>query len=147
MNINKIIEEQLSLKQEADIELTDPYEIQRLLALIPRLIFKCEEIVQNADQALELSQDALDLAKAKAELMASSDPTLSAAQDRKAWARTRPEVVDAISEVIAKKGEVKQAQLLARKYENYFTSVRKAANIFEVLKSAEMANMKYGGAA
>lgn len=143
MNIQKIIDEQLSLSQEADIELTDPYEIQRLLALIPKLIFKCEAIVQTADGELEDAQDALDLEKAKAELQASADPTLSAAQDRKAWARTRPEVIKAIDNVIAKRGELKQAQLLAKKYENYFTSVRKAANIFEVLKSAEMVNMKY----
>lgn len=143
MNVNKIIEEQLSLNQEADLELTDPYEIQRLLALTPKLIFKCEELVQKADNELEKAQDALDLAKAKAELQASNDPELSAAQDRKAWARTRTSVIEAINEVTIKRGELKQAQLLARKYENYFASIRKAANIFETLKSAEMVSMKY----
>jgi hypothetical protein len=139
--------EELDLNQAADLELTDPIEIQRLLAVMPKIILKCEEKVQEAEIALEWADDALDVQKATKELIASNDPMLSAAQDRKAWARVQPEVVAAHEDVITKKGHLKQAQLLMKKYERYDTNVRKAANIFEVLQNAEMAQLKYMGRA
>lgn len=138
-----ITDPELDLTQEADLELTDPFEIQRLLALLPKIIEKAEERIQQADNALETAQDGLDVAKAKAQLLASENSNLTAAPDRVAWARTQPDVTAAHTDVIAKKADVAVAKLKARKYENYYTSVRKAANIFEVLETASMARAKY----
>lgn len=137
-------DEDLDLTQEADIELVDHHEIVRLLALVPKLITKCEEAVQRADESLDRAQDTLDVEKAKMHLKASEDSALTAAPDRVAWARTQPSVIQAHIAVIKAKAELKMCQLRARKYENYFTSVRKAANIFETLENAAMARQKYG---
>lgn len=136
-------DEELDLNQEADIELTDHHEIVRLLALTPKLVMKCEEAVQRADEALDRAQDSLDVEKAKMHLKASEDSSLTAAPDRVAWARTQPSVTKAHIAVINAKAELKICQLRARKYENYFTSIRKAANIFETLENAAMARQKY----
>lgn len=140
----QISEEELDLSQEADLELTDPMEIQRLLALTPKLIQKCEEKVQQADALLDIAEDHLEVEKAKAHLQARNDDELTAAEDRKAFARTQPQVMEAQVAVINARRDVKLAQLMMRKYERYDTNVRKAANIFEVLSTAEMARMKHG---
>lgn len=141
--MSDIVDPDLDLSQEADLELTDPFEIQRLLALLPKIIEKAEERIQQADNALENAQNGLDVAKAKAQLLASENTSLTAAPDRVAWARTQPDVMETHIDVINKKADVAVAKLKARKYENYYTSVRKAANIFEVLETASMAQQKY----
>lgn len=143
MSIEQLTDEDLDLSQEADIELTDPVEIQRLLALTPKLIQKCEEKVQEADSALDIAEDSLEVEQAKQHLVARTNESLTAAEDRKAWARNRPEVINAEVAVINARRDLKIAQLTMRKYERYDTNVRKAANIFEVLSTAEMARMKH----
>lgn len=138
------IDADLDLTAEPDLVLTDPIQIQELLALLPKLIQKCEEKVQQADAALDIAEDYLEVAKAKAHLRARNDEELTAAEDRKAFARTQPEVLEAHIAVINARRDLKLAQLMMRKYERYDTNVRKAANIFEVLSTAEMARMKHG---
>ena len=139
-----LTEEDLDLTQEADIELTDPMEIQRLLALLPKLILKCEEKVQQADYALDLAEGNLDVEKAKMHLLARDDAKLTAADDRKAWARCQETVQSGEITVIECRRDVALAKLTMKKYERYDTNVRKAAKIFEVLSTAEMARMKHG---
>lgn len=141
--LQQITTEELALDQEADLELTDPVEIQRLLALCPKLIQKCEQKVQEAQQELEQRIDILDVAKAKAQLRAGENDALTAAPDRAAWARTQPDVINAHLWVIQRRADVKIAELTFKKYERYDTNVRKAANIFETLQNAELSRMKH----
>ncbi len=141
--LEQITDEELALDQEADLELTDPMEIQRLLALTPKLIQKCEEKVQEAQHSLEERIDILDVEKAKAQLKATENDMLTAAPDRAAWARTQPEVIVAHLWVIQRRADVKIAELRLKKYERYDTNVRKAANIFETLQNAELSRLKY----
>lgn len=143
--LEQINDDDLQLDQEADLELTDPAEIQRLLALVPKLIQKCEEKVQEAQHQLEQRIDTLEVEKAKAHLKATESEFLTAAPDRVAWARTQPEVINAHLWVIQRRADLKIAELRMKRYERYDTNVRKAANIFEVLSTAEMARMKHGG--
>lgn len=137
-------ETDLSLEQPGDIELQDPIEIRRLLALMPKLIFKSEAEAVEADTVLGQASNALEVAKAKAQLEAGTIDELTAAEDRKAWARTRPGVMEAELVVLNAKADLKLAQLSLKKYENYFVSVRKAANIFEVLEKASNNANRYG---
>lgn len=141
--LDQIEDSDLDLSQEADLELRDPMEIQRLLALMPRLITKCEEKVQEAQHQLEERLDTLEVTKAKAHLKATESDFLTAAPDRIAWARTQPEVISAHLWVIQRRADVKIAEIRMKRYERYDTNVRKAANIFEVLSTAEMARMKH----
>lgn len=143
--LQQVTPEDLALDLEADLELTDPAEIQRLLALMPKLILKCEEKVQEAQHELEQRVDILDVEKAKAQLAATENDQLTAAPDRAAWARTRPEVMNAHLWVIQRRADLKIAELTMRKYERYDTNVRKAANIFETLQNAEMARLRHEG--
>jgi len=122
------------LPQELLARQYDRFQIQALLDALPNNIYNAGIQKQQITDKLERLKQALSVEKAKYQLEASAGASeetqrLGAVDDRKAWVTSRPSVMKLENDIIKAKGDLAVASLQVERLQNFFTSIRKHANL------------------
>lgn len=123
-----------AIPQELVANQYDRHQIQGLLDALPNNIYNAGVKVRQAEDHLDKLTEELKVCKAKHQLEASAKATpqtenLTAAEDRKAYVITQKDVQSLEGRIITAKGDMVIARLQEERLQNFFTSIRKHANL------------------
>lgn len=122
----------------------DHEQVRQLLSTLPNNIWKAGRVRDEAEQKLAQLKQALKVELAKAHLVARAKKDLSSNDDRKAWAITRPEVMELEEAIIMADGELAAAKLNYERLDNWFTATRKVASMLMDIEKQVENTTKYG---
>lgn len=127
--------ELVKLKQEFENESTpggemwNEDEIRQLLKQLPLALFNQGNRVVEAMVDAKTKKQMLKKIYSQNLLIANSDKSLKAANERKAWAENQENYLEAEEAVIIAEGAQKAAELHYAAYENLYTAVKKASSM------------------
>lgn len=104
-------------------------DVSKLLGSLPNSMYVAEQAVMEAERKLAKIKFELKQKTAQAHLKARNNPDLTSADDRKAWATTQIEVIEAELAVIEADAELSQAKLMFNRLERFFIAARKLASL------------------